>query len=182
LKLEKGFTLVELLVVISIIGLLASILFVSLNSAIEKAKIARAVSDIRQIQTAIGIFQYDTGELPGICDYSCTATNDPYLNSLDVPGWNGPYAEIWNRSDPWGGDFGARCDADIDGDGQIDCGILLNDDRQGTNGDDNGAQKPYNVMVRIDTILDDGDLSTGVVRSGVPGEVVYIWNPLKNSY
>jgi len=55
----KGFTLIELLVVIAIIGLLASIVLVSLNSARNKARDTRRISDLNQIQLALEFF-YDT--------------------------------------------------------------------------------------------------------------------------
>lgn len=56
---SRGFTLVELLVVIAIIGLLSSIVLVSLNSARGKARDARRKSDLGQIVLALGLY-YDT--------------------------------------------------------------------------------------------------------------------------
>jgi len=53
---RKGFTLIELLVVIAIIGLLSTLAVVSLNSARGKARDAQRVSDIKQISTALEIF------------------------------------------------------------------------------------------------------------------------------
>ncbi len=50
---SRGFTLIELLVVIAIIGLLASIILVSLSSARNKGKDTRLISDVRQIRVQI---------------------------------------------------------------------------------------------------------------------------------
>lgn len=52
----RGFTLIELLVVIAIIGLLASIVLVSLSSARRKARDSRRVGDLRQIQLALELY------------------------------------------------------------------------------------------------------------------------------
>ncbi len=52
-KLTRGFTLIELLVVIAIIGVLASIVLVSLNGARKKGADARVISDVQEIRTAL---------------------------------------------------------------------------------------------------------------------------------
>lgn len=61
---QKGFTLIELLVVIAIIGLLSTMAVVSLNNARIKARDARRVSDIKQIQTALEMFFTDKNDYP----------------------------------------------------------------------------------------------------------------------
>ncbi|OHA17548.1 MAG: hypothetical protein A2836_03550 [Candidatus Taylorbacteria bacterium RIFCSPHIGHO2_01_FULL_45_63] len=53
MRTQKGFTLIELLVVISIISLLTSIALASLNTARAKARDARRLSDLRQVQNAL---------------------------------------------------------------------------------------------------------------------------------
>lgn len=53
---RKGFTLIELLVVIAIIGILSSIVLASLNSARKKARDARRVADVKQLQLALELY------------------------------------------------------------------------------------------------------------------------------
>lgn len=59
---QKGFTLIELLVVISIIALLSSVVLTSLGSARIKARDARRLSDLRQMQLALELYYADNGE------------------------------------------------------------------------------------------------------------------------
>ncbi|MAF13480.1 MAG: hypothetical protein CMI53_01130 [Parcubacteria group bacterium] len=56
---KKGFTLIELLVVIAIIGLLSTLAVVALNSARSKARDAKRISDVKQIQTALELYYND---------------------------------------------------------------------------------------------------------------------------
>ena len=58
-KHKKGFTLIELLVVIAIIGILATIVLVSLNTARQKARDVRRISDLRQISMALEMYYDD---------------------------------------------------------------------------------------------------------------------------
>ena len=75
---KKGFTLIELLVVVAIIGLLATLSIVALNTARAKARDARRVADIKQIQTALELYYNDTGLYP-----SATASLSPtYMGTV----------------------------------------------------------------------------------------------------
>ncbi|MDO8522371.1 MAG: type II secretion system protein [bacterium] len=58
---SKGFTLIELLVVIAIIGILSSVVLASLNTARQKGRDARRISDIKQIRTAMDLY-YDSAQ------------------------------------------------------------------------------------------------------------------------
>lgn len=62
--LIKGFTLIELLVVIAIIGLLSSVVLVSLGTARMKARDARRISDLRQIRLALEFYYDENGTYP----------------------------------------------------------------------------------------------------------------------
>jgi prepilin-type N-terminal cleavage/methylation domain-containing protein len=59
--MKKGFTLIELLVVIAIIGLLASVVLVSLNTARAKARDAKRQAELNQVQLAIEMYYNQTG-------------------------------------------------------------------------------------------------------------------------
>lgn len=63
---KKGFTLIELLVVIFIIGLLTSIILVSLNGARSKARDAKRISDLNQISVALELYYHNHGSFPNI--------------------------------------------------------------------------------------------------------------------
>jgi prepilin-type N-terminal cleavage/methylation domain-containing protein len=63
-KNQKGFTLIELLVVIAIIGLLSTLSVVALNSARARARDARRLSDIQQIQSALEMYYNDSNAYP----------------------------------------------------------------------------------------------------------------------
>ncbi len=60
----RGFTLIELLVVIAIIGMLSSVVLASLNGARVKARDARRLADLRQIQTALELYYSTTNNYP----------------------------------------------------------------------------------------------------------------------
>ena len=66
LKEQKGFTLVELLVVVAIIGLLSTLAAVSLGSARSKARDAKRLSDIKQLSTALELYYSDNNGYPAV--------------------------------------------------------------------------------------------------------------------
>jgi len=85
---QKGFTLIELLVVIAIIGLLASIVMVSLNSARTKARDAKRISDFKQIQTALEMFYDQVGKYPQSPGYATWSGHWAYFSQCLETGVN----------------------------------------------------------------------------------------------
>ena len=98
-KFSKGFTLIEILLVVAIIGALAVMVVPRLTGRSEKAKAATARADIRaNISTALKMYEIDMGSFP---------TTEQGLGALaTAPGgtsssWNGPYLDR-APIDPWG--------------------------------------------------------------------------------
>jgi prepilin-type N-terminal cleavage/methylation domain-containing protein len=74
---SRGFTLIELLVVIAIIGILAVLVIVALGTARKKGRISKMKSDINSVNTMIGMYEDDTGDVPTV-----TITNALNLSAL----------------------------------------------------------------------------------------------------
>lgn len=95
MRKTNGFTLIEMLVVVSIIGILATLVSANLNSARSRARDAERKSDLKNIQTALRIYYNDYGSYPeslpswgsewkiGTTVYMATLPKDPLSPTQD---------------------------------------------------------------------------------------------------
>ena len=72
MKRNKGFTLIELMVVISIITLVSSVIFASLNIARAKARDARKIAETNSVRNAVNLYYASNKTMPNM--YDCTST------------------------------------------------------------------------------------------------------------
>ena len=100
--MKKGFTLVELLVVVAIIGVLSSVVLSNLNAARAKGRDAKRMADLRQMRNALELSFNDLGVYPAMFSgpgstYCAAITSSPggwlstaYISTLPTdPSWNG---------------------------------------------------------------------------------------------
>ncbi len=97
LRKKDGFTLIEILVVIIILGLLSALVAPKFFGKVGKAKVKTAKVQINLLGTALDDFRLDNGRYP---------TTDEGLNILrekpeDLKNWDGPYLPKQVPSDPW---------------------------------------------------------------------------------
>jgi len=79
---KRGFTLIELLVVIAIIGILSSVVLASLNSARLKARDARRVADLKQIQIALELYYDANTKYPDDIYAAAAALEPTYISKV----------------------------------------------------------------------------------------------------
>ncbi len=96
-KRDRGITLIELVVVMTIIALFATLVGQRLFRNVDKARQTQAKSQIIELESTLDLFRLDTGRYP---------TTEEGLQALrmkppNVEGWDGPYLKKDVPLDPW---------------------------------------------------------------------------------
>jgi len=96
-SIAKGFTLIELMIVVVILGLLATIVMPKILNRPEQARRVKAKVDIRNIQSALAYFKTDTGRFP-----TTSEGLEALVNGLNIQGYNRDGYLERVPLDPWG--------------------------------------------------------------------------------
>lgn len=107
MKKQAGFTLIEVMVVVVILGILAAVIVPKIMSRPEQARIVKAKEDIASIQSALDLYKLDNGVYPttdqGLQALVTKPTSDPiprnwksdgYLQKLPVDPWGQAYQYV----------------------------------------------------------------------------------------
>ena len=102
---EAGFTLIELMIVLFILGLLAALVAPRLMGRVGVAKQKSAQTQIQLLATALDLYHLDVGNYP---------TTEEGLKALrerpsNATAWGGPYLDKGIPNDPWGRPYIYKC-------------------------------------------------------------------------
>lgn len=103
-KRTRGFTLLELLVVMVIIGLLAGYVGPKYFAQVGKSEVKAARAQIDALEKALDQYRLDTGRYPSSEQGLAALVTRP----SDEPKWDGPYLKKGLPSDPWGAPYQYR--------------------------------------------------------------------------
>jgi prepilin-type N-terminal cleavage/methylation domain-containing protein len=147
-KRQQGFTLIELMLVIVIIGVLAGITLPNYFRLVRNAKVGRTASEMRSLSKGFVAYYVSYGQFPPDSHLTLPTGMDQYINP-----------SIWANETPIGGHYNWEGP-----DSYPYAGLSIYP----------AADVPLAERQRLDQILDDGDLSQGKFRNGTNGRPTLI--------
>ena len=100
---QRGFTLVEMLLVLVILATLAAVVVPKFAGRSKQAKVTATKSQISNLEIAIDSFEIDMGYFPKAGKDLRDLVEEP--NSNNVQDWQGPYLKMGIPRDPWGSEY-----------------------------------------------------------------------------
>lgn len=141
---QSGFSLLELMIVVAIIGVLASIAIPSYQNYQQRARMSELAQQFGQMKNILAIYAQETGSYP----------DDTHV----IPPSGVTMPDYWSRTTVLGGNFNWEGP-----DNYAYAGIAIL-----------GATASESDMIQFDRVLDDGDLSTGKFRLESNGRHTFI--------
>lgn len=105
-RLKRGFTLIELVVVILILAILAALIVPRIVGRTDDAKRSKAASDISTLRGQVQMYKTDVGDFPE------TLMDLRTRPSEGADGWRGPYLDKELPTDPWGNEYDYQVSSD----------------------------------------------------------------------
>ena len=100
---QRGFTLIELMVVLAIIGVLGVFVVPAVMNKPDEARVDKARAELPQIMQALKMYKLDNGRYPAQ-DQGLTELRTKPNSGTVPPNWRGPYLER-DPQDPWGNPY-----------------------------------------------------------------------------
>ncbi|MBF0277620.1 MAG: type II secretion system major pseudopilin GspG [SAR324 cluster bacterium] len=101
---KKGFSFIEIMVVIIIIGLLATIVGVNLLPSVDEAKIKTSIANIRSLEASLDLYRLHNSSYPSTEQGLKALREKPEVGSIPER-WNGPYLKNQLPKDGWDRDY-----------------------------------------------------------------------------
>ena len=181
MRKKKSFSLLELLIVIAILSVLAGAMIPLFRTSRQGAEVTKFIMLTETLNSAIGMFLFDTGVYPAETSGSPLDCSDPDTRDLSCdasafhPGWNGPYIgrPLVSDDNPYGNTINLMSsliyDYDLDGDGT--------DDKLSSNpGNELWIQAPIVADAQaLDNVIDNGVLGDWTTKGKVRYAFGYIF-------